>query len=161
MPVSQDTEFMALKRYRDWGIWQVVLPLVVIVLIGIASHFVAHVQYAAIRVLGGFDLFLFCGMLLLGVGVYLSEVQLEHASARNDTDLDRRLELAKMCGIVMLLFFAVLRPDVLNGGLFVADKVVSRRGWLYVAANLATLLACVAFARYAFLRSVEIQTGTK
>ncbi len=153
------------RRFRDWLVWQVVLPIIVIVIVGILAHKNADLDFATVRVVGSCDLLFFAGTLLLGVGVYLSEAQHESPSVRSNLTIHTQLETAKMVGIVMLLLFAVCRPDILKGRLFLLDKgavpivpmQISLRGWLYDTANVVMLLACVAFAIYALLKCVELQ----
>ena len=76
--------------------------------------------------------------------------------ARYDDVLDTRLGMSKVAGIMVLLLFAVAKPDFLSKAI-VESEAVTRRGWFYVAMNIAILLGGFSFARYAYLRTLEIQ----
>ncbi|MCP4677394.1 MAG: hypothetical protein GY854_18145 [Deltaproteobacteria bacterium] len=149
-------------KYRDWIRWQIIFPLVIVLAIGICVNYVAGVDAPVVDVIGGCDLLLFVGTVLIGVATRLRHVELERlmsmeGGAGFDSKLDAWLEWSRVIGIFILLIFVIARTDVIKGILITGD-VVSIRGWLYMTVNVSLLLAGLAFSRYAMFYYLEIET---
>ena len=115
------------KQYADWVKWQLRLPLVISGILGTVSLYLVRVDSPFVRTMGGFELALFSGMLLLGVAMYLRDVQLSRPAATHDKKLNDALDQALWSGVVVLIFYSMFRADVASGALF-EEEAVSPRG---------------------------------
>ena len=123
------------RRYGDWFSYQVGVPIIVIVIVGILAEYVAQESNFSLsscaNVLSRCDLLLFTALLLVGVGIELRYLdQMEAVKLRVGRDsagaeppgskahtIVQYIRIVDLAATAFLLVYTVLQPSIVAEGL--------------------------------------------
>lgn len=146
---------MIYKRFQDWQLWKVIVPLVALVIFYPVYLFKQHGG----AFLGAFahnDLLLFSALLLIEVSVEANHIQhqLEHDSP---DDWHVLIEWPRALGVLLLVFYAVMK--------FVAEvdmELPMSKMIAYFAFCLSITSLTMTYCIYAFYKTLEkVMEGLK
>ncbi|MDH3890375.1 MAG: hypothetical protein OEV49_04775 [candidate division Zixibacteria bacterium] len=142
-------------QHTDWRVWQVVLPLGVLLMVYFDQSFIVDSRHPVLKVFAQGDLLLFSSMLLFGVSVHLRQVQLR---LPHFFKLNSPAEYSRMVAILILMVFGFIKHDVLTKEYFCNEATLGlSKLYLYLVANLVAVLASVSYTVYTFAKVTQKQ----
>lgn len=146
--LTEDNKFGIEKKWRDWCIWQCVIPAVALFLIWPFGAIVAEAKSPFYKAFAGGELLIFSALLLTGASIEFRRIQIVDAKGGLRTILDKRSAVGESLAVIVFMLFGAVKVDMMKLSLEV-DPLPRKVTW-YLLTSLVALSFSVVFATSAF-----------